>query len=57
MLLERAMLTFLTRFLLIVISRLRSRARLEAKNLVLPQQVLILTASLHCARGCETSTG
>jgi hypothetical protein len=42
-LLERAMLAFLTRFLLIVISRLRSQARLEAENLVLRRQVLILS--------------
>ena len=38
---QRAMLAFLTNLLLLVRSRLRSRARLEAENLVLRQQVVI----------------
>ena len=37
------MLAFLTKLLLLVRSRLRSQARLEAENLVLRQQVLVLT--------------
>jgi hypothetical protein len=37
------MFAFLTKLLLIVRSRLRSRARLEAENLVLRRQVLILS--------------
>ena len=37
------MLAFLTKFLLIVRSRLRSQARLQAEILVLRQQVLVLT--------------
>jgi hypothetical protein len=41
--LERAMFAFLTMLLLVVRSRLRSRARLEAENLVLRRQVLILS--------------
>jgi len=39
---ERAMFAFLTKFLLLVRSRLRSRARLHAEILVRRQQVLIL---------------
>lgn len=42
MVLERAMFAFLTELLLIVRSRLRSQARLQAEILVLRQQVLIL---------------
>jgi hypothetical protein len=37
------MLAFLTKLLLILRSGLRSRARLEAENLVLRRQVLILS--------------
>ena len=37
------MFAFLTRLLLVVRSRKRSQARLEAENLVLRQQVLILS--------------
>ena len=40
---QRAMFAFLTKFLLIARSRLRSQARLEAENLVLRQQVSILS--------------
>jgi len=40
--LERAMSAFLTKLLLIVRSRLRSQARMQAEILVLRQQVLIL---------------
>jgi len=54
--LERAMSAFLTKFLLIVRSRLRSQARMQAEILVLRQQVLIL-ASLHLGYGCATSIG
>jgi len=37
------MLEFLTKFLLIIRSRLRSQARLQAEILILRQQVLVLT--------------
>jgi hypothetical protein len=40
---ERAMSVFLTRIWLVLRSGLRSRARLEAENLVLRRQVLILS--------------
>ena len=43
MVVERAMFAFLTKFLLIVRSRLRSQARLQAEILVLRQQVLVLS--------------
>jgi hypothetical protein len=36
------MVEFLTKLVLVVRSRLKSRARLEAKNIVLPQQVIVL---------------
>jgi hypothetical protein len=39
---ERAMFAFLTKLLLILRSRLRSQARLQAEILVLRQQMLIL---------------
>jgi hypothetical protein len=42
MVLERAMVAFLTKLLLIVRSRLCSQARLQAEILVLRRQVLIL---------------
>jgi hypothetical protein len=42
MLQEPALVAFLTRFLLLVRSRFQSRARLEAENLVLRQQMIIL---------------
>jgi len=42
-LVEGAMLAFLAKLLLVVRSRLKSRARLEAENLVLRQQVIILS--------------
>ena len=38
-----AMFAFLTKLLLIARSRLKSRARLEAENLVLRQQVIVLS--------------
>jgi hypothetical protein len=41
--LERAMFAFLSKFLLIVRSRLRSQAKLQAEILVLRQQVLVLS--------------
>src|SRR5271169_3026750 len=37
------MIEFLIKFLLVVRSRLKSRARLEAENLVLRQQVIVLS--------------
>jgi len=42
-LLEGAMLEFLTQLLLVARSRLKSRASLEAENLVLRQQVIVLS--------------
>ena len=43
MLVEGAMFAFLTRLLLVARSRLKSRASLEAENLVLRQQVIVLS--------------
>ena len=43
MVVERAMFAFLAKFLLIVRSRLRSQARLQAEILVLRQQLLVLS--------------
>ena len=43
MLVEGAMFAFLAKLLLVVGSRLKSRARLEAENLVLRQQVIVLS--------------
>jgi hypothetical protein len=40
---ERPMIEFLIKLLLVVRSRLRSRARLEAENMVLRQQVIVLS--------------
>jgi hypothetical protein len=40
-LVEGAMFAFLAKLLLVVRSRLKSRARLEAENLVLRQQVIV----------------
>ena len=40
---ERPMVDFLIKFLLVVRSRLKSRARLEAEILVLRQQVIALS--------------
>jgi hypothetical protein len=40
--LERAMLAFLTKLLLIIRSRLRSQARLQAEILILRQQLMVL---------------
>jgi hypothetical protein len=42
-LLERAMVAFLIRFLLILRARFKSRVRLEAENTVLRQQVIVLS--------------
>jgi hypothetical protein len=42
-LVEGAMFAFLAKLLLVVRSRLKSRARLEAENLVLRQQVIVLS--------------
>ena len=43
MIIERPMVEFLIKFLLVVRSRLKSRARLEAEILVLRQQVIVLS--------------
>ena len=43
MLVEGAMFAFLARLLLVARSRLKSRASLEAENLVLRQQVIVLS--------------
>jgi len=40
---ERPMIEFLIKFLLVARSRLKSRARLEAENIVLRQQVIVLS--------------
>ena len=42
MILERQMFEFLIRLLLVARSKLKSRARLEAENLILRQQLLVL---------------
>jgi len=49
------MFAFLTKFLLIVRSRLRSQARLQAQILVLRQQVLVLSRKSLLRVGCGTS--
>jgi len=49
------MFAFLTKFLLIVRSRLRSQARLQAQILVLRQQVLVLSPKSLLRVGCGTS--
>ena len=43
MIIERPMIEFLIKFLLVVRSRLKSRARLEAENIVLRQQMILLS--------------
>ncbi len=43
MVLERAMVAFLNWFLLVLHSRFKSRARLEAENIVLRQQLIVLS--------------
>jgi hypothetical protein len=43
MIIERPMIEFLIKFLLVVRSRLKSRARLEAENIVLRQQMIVLS--------------
>ena len=43
MILERPMIEFLIKFLLVARSKLKSRARLEAENIVLRQQVILLS--------------
>jgi hypothetical protein len=40
------MVAFLTRLMLVLRTRLKSRARLEAENLVLRQQLLVLNRRL-----------
>jgi hypothetical protein len=56
-LLEGAMFEFFTKLLLVARSRLKSRARLEAENLVLRQQVIVLAASPRRECGSGTSIG
>ena len=48
------MFAFLTKLLLVAQARLKSRARLEAENLVLRQQVIVL--SRKSGRGCGSGT-
>lgn len=43
MILERPMVEFLTKLLLVARAKLKSRARLEAENIVLRQQVIVLS--------------
>ncbi len=43
MIVERLMIELLIKFLLLVRSRLKSRARIEAENIVLRQQVIVLS--------------
>ena len=43
MILERPMVKFLIKLLLVARARLKSRARLEAENIVLRQQVIVLS--------------
>jgi hypothetical protein len=40
---ERPMIEFLIKFLIVVRSRLKSRVRLEAENILLRQQVIVLS--------------
>src|SRR6516162_5715586 len=40
---KRAMVAFLTRILLIMLARFKSRERLEAENIVLRQQIIVLS--------------
>ena len=47
MLVGGAMFTFLLKLLLIPRTRLNSRASLEAENLVLRQQVIVLSRKSH----------
>jgi hypothetical protein len=42
MIMKRAMFAFLTRLLLVIRSRFARRARLEAENLILRQQLVVL---------------
>jgi hypothetical protein len=56
-LLASAMLAFLTKLLLLARSRWKSRAILEAENLVLRQQVIVLAASPRRGYGSGTSIG
>jgi hypothetical protein len=51
--LERATFAFLTRLLIVVRSRMRSQARLKVENLVLRQQVLILSRKSPTVCGGE----
>ena len=46
---EGAMFAFLVKLLLVVRSRSKSRARLEAENLVLRQQVIVLKPQVPIA--------
>jgi hypothetical protein len=52
-----AMFALLTKLLLIARSRLKSRACLEAENLVLRQQVIVLSRKSRSRRGFGTSIG
>jgi hypothetical protein len=50
---EGAMFAFLAKLHLVVRSRLKSRARLEAENLVLRQQVIVLSGVRDEDRGAS----
>jgi hypothetical protein len=52
-----AMFAFLLTLLLIARTRLKSRASLEAENLVLRQQVIVLSHKSPSRCGCGTSIG
>ena len=48
------MVEFLIKLLLVTRSELKSRARLEAENIVLRQQVIVLSRKV--GRGCDSET-
>ena len=57
MILERPIVEILIKLLLVARSKLKSRARLEAENIVLRQQVMVLMASgLSDRYGANLST-
>jgi hypothetical protein len=51
------MFAFLLKLLLIARTRLKSRASLETENLVLRQQVIVLSHKFPSRCGCGTSIG
>jgi hypothetical protein len=52
-----AMIAFLIKLLLVARSRLKSRANLEAENIVLRQQVIVLGRKARRGCGCGISIG